>query len=182
MNFDTSFTTNINDASSSSFSHKFPSIPSSFIDLSIVPSQRNDWFCHIISTQISKLLFFERGKEHCYNYSAVPHTSIILANPFYFQGQSIASKSSNMKPIKKEMQEPETSAKSTSIVSKVDRKVQPFPHHLLSDFQCFVAHECFGYYMFLCFTLKAIRICLATGTKPNESQMLTMLTSVRARL
>ena len=85
----------------------------------------------------------------------------------------------NMKLIKKEMQEPEknsTSAKS-SIVSKVERKVQPFPHHLLSDFQCFVAHECFGYYMFLCFTLKAIRICLATGTKPNESEMLNMLTT-----
>ncbi|GFH55132.1 hypothetical protein CTEN210_11608 [Chaetoceros tenuissimus] len=81
-----------------------------------------------------------------------------------------------MKPIKKEMEE-EHDAKSALVVSKVERKVQPFPHHLLSDFQCFVAHECFGYYMFLCFTLKAIRICLATGTKPNESEMLTMLTS-----
>lgn len=52
---------------------------------------------------------------------------------------------------------------------------QTYPHHLMTDFERFVGHENFGYYMFMVFAVKAIRQCLFTGTVPDASLVLRLL-------
>lgn len=65
-------------------------------------------------------------------------------------------------------------AASTSLV-KTGRKRDPFPHHLMSEFQCFIGHEYFPNYLFLVFSIKAIRQSFLARTVPNESEVLVAL-------
>jgi hypothetical protein len=63
----------------------------------------------------------------------------------------------------------------TSVDTHSRRKIETFPHHLMSEFERFVGHENFGFFVFLAFSLKAIRQCLIARTVPNESEILLLL-------
>ena len=63
----------------------------------------------------------------------------------------------------------------TATLTKAGRKREPFPHHLMSDFQRFVGHEYFSHYLFLVFSVKAIHQSLIAETVPNESEVLVAL-------
>ena len=61
-------------------------------------------------------------------------------------------------------------------VSKGDLNARcTYPHHLMTDFERFIGHENFGFYLFLVFATKAIRQSLIAGTVPNSSEVLTLL-------
>jgi hypothetical protein len=68
----------------------------------------------------------------------------------------------------------DTSAK--SIQQKKGKTTrQTYPHHLMTDFERFIGHENFGYYIFMAFAVKAIRQCLIAETVPNASEVLKLL-------
>jgi hypothetical protein len=61
------------------------------------------------------------------------------------------------------------------LTEKKTRKIGTFPHHLMTEFARFIGHENFGFFLFLAFTIKAIRQCLISRTVPNESEILLLL-------
>lgn len=62
-----------------------------------------------------------------------------------------------------------------AVVPNRTRKIETFPHHLMSEFERFIGHENFGFFLFLAFTIKAVRQCLITRTDPSESEILLSL-------
>ena len=51
------------------------------------------------------------------------------------------------------------------------RKRETFPHHLMTDFEKFVGHENFSYYIFMAFAVKCIHQCLAAESATNSLQV-----------
>ena len=62
-----------------------------------------------------------------------------------------------------------------SLGKRIANDRRTFPHHEMTEFERFIGHENFGFYLYIAFTVKGIRQCLLSGTVPNASQVLLVL-------
>jgi hypothetical protein len=84
-----------------------------------------------------------------------------------------SSSSSSSAPTKSQLTDNDNAT--VILTEKKTRKIETFPHHLMSDFERFIGHENFDFFLFLAFTIKAIQQCLMAQTVPNESEILLLL-------